>query len=216
MKSATEREWLTCRWPLQPLSSVVDKLFVGLPVSRHAAKPGVGSIRLPVLSVGDIEDGRVAPLQQLAPAELQRGDFDRFRVRGGDVLVSCRGTILKTAQVPPETNDAIASSNLIVIRPKHAVLLPQLILAVLRSPPCQERLKSRTRSSTGLMQLTIKDLQDLPMPLPPLAMQRKLAALSDTAGDAHGCAVEAASARHALVEAFLVQTLLAHPRNDDA
>jgi hypothetical protein len=215
MKNATEREWLNCRWPVQPLSSVVEKLSVGLPVSRHAVKPGVGSIALPILSVGDIEEGRITPLQYLVPSELQQGDFDRFRVRGGDILVSCRGTILKTAQVLPETNGAIASSNLIVIRPKYSVLLPQLILTVLRSPPCQDKLKSRTRSSTGLMQLTVKDLQDLPMPLPPLAMQRKLAELSDIAGDAHRRALEAASARYTLVEAFLVQALLA-PGNSDA
>jgi hypothetical protein len=204
----TEVRSLTGRWPTQPLSSIVDRLFVGLPVSRNAAKQGFTSISAPVLSVSDIEDGRISPIEEISRVELRSGDFERFRVQPGDILVSCRGTLLKTAMVLPEAGGVLASSNIITIRANRSLAAPQLILTILRSAPWQETIRSRTRSSTGLMQLTVKDLEDLPMPVPPLAVQGRLAEIIDVENWAYRRAIEAANARHALVESFIAHALL--------
>jgi len=215
VKTTSEGEFFASRWPAQPLSASVEKMFVGLPVSRHAARSGSESVHLPVLSVGDIADGRVCPIQQLAGVELQPGNFERFRVREGDVLISCRGTVLKTALVPPETDGAYVSSNLIAIRPKRTTLDPRLLLVTLRAPPWQNLLRARTRSATGLIQLTIRDIEDLRVPLLPLDLQRQLAALCDAEDLAYQSAMTAANARRALVEAFVIRALLDTSRNDN-
>jgi hypothetical protein len=97
------------RWPTLPLRSAVKLLFVGLPVSRYQAKPGEVAIKEYVLSVGDLEDGRVPPRSELSTVSLRPGSLDRFRVQAGDILVTCRGTVIKVARVPESGASLIAS-----------------------------------------------------------------------------------------------------------
>jgi hypothetical protein len=210
-----DRALTTGRWPTMPLSKVVDKLLVGLPISRHAAKPGTASRSFPVLSVGDIEDGRVAPAEVITKVDLRPADFERFQIHSGDLLVSCRGTVLKVAPVLQDLGGALASSNIIIIRPDDSKVVPQIVLAVLRSAPGQEIIRSRTRSGTGLMQLTVKDLQDLPIPQPPLDIQKRLAELVTVAEVAYRSAIDAASMRRALVDSFLTRVLLEPSRTEE-
>lgn len=200
----------TVKWPIQPLASVVERLFVGLPVSRHMAKSGDESITVLALSVGDIEDGHIAPGELVPRVKLRAGSFDRFRAQPGDVLVSCRGTVLKAALVVDEVQDLFTSSNIITIRIRRTLVVPQIILSLLRSSSWRKVLESRTRSSTGLMQLTIKDLEDLPVPIPPHDVQTRLADLFDTNERAYRSALEAAAARRVLGETLIDHTLLGH------
>jgi restriction endonuclease S subunit len=197
-------------WPVRPLASVVEKIFVGLPTSRHAAKDGEPSSAVPVLSVGDMADRNVHPLARIPSVKLRTGDYERFRLQPGDVLVSCRGTLLKTALVPLELRGVLASSNVIAIRPIASVIMPRIIFALLRSAHWQETLRSRTRSSTGLMQLTVKDLDALPVPVPPYELQLKLAYLGDAEELAYRSALDAALRRRDLVDSLVSQALVCH------
>lgn len=198
------------KWPIRPLASVVERIFVGLPMSRHIAKPGDESVTVSVLSVGDIEDGQIAPSHLLPKVNLRAGNFDRFHVQTGDVLVSCRGTVLKAAPVFDRAQDLFTSSNIITIRIMRSLVAPQIILSLLRSAAWREVLESRTRSSTGLMQLTIKDLEDLPVPIPPHDVQANLVDLIDTGERTYRVALEAATARRALGEILINHTLLGY------
>lgn len=199
----------SARWPTQPLRAVVDQLFVGLPVSRYQAKDGA-AVEEPVLSVGDLGEGQLAPRSELTKVALRPGSLDRFRIQAGDLLVSCRGTALKAARVHGGAAGLIATSNLIVIRPGEK-LLPALLLALLRSGPWQQWMRLRSRSSTSLIQLTVKDLEDLPVPLPPMALQVELAALIDAEEEHHRSALHAAALRRGLVEGLVSDVLLSPP-----
>jgi hypothetical protein len=194
------------RWPVHPLGSIVEKLFVGLPVSRYLAKEGAPSIEEPVLSVGDIEAGRLASRHELKLVALRPEQLDRFRTRLDDLLVACRGTLLKVARVPEEAASLLASSNLIVLRPGSRVH-PAILLALLRSPEWQEILHLRSRSSSGLMQLTTKDLEDLPVPVPPMPVQMELVALIEAEEEHFQNALQAAELRRALTEKLVLEIL---------
>jgi restriction endonuclease S subunit len=206
--NATTKRSRDGKWPTRPLVSLVEKIYVGLPTSRYAPKPGEPSFTIPVLSVGDIEDGHLVPLSRVSRVELRKADVERFRARLGDVLLSCRGTVLKAAWVVDDMENTLVSSNLIVIRPRSSLMLPQLILALLRSPAWQETLRSRTRSSTALMQLTVKDVEPLLVPVPPAHLQAKLAALIDAADSAYRSALAAATLRRTLADSLVESALL--------
>lgn len=194
-------------WPASPLRTVVEQLFVGLPVSRYQAKGAAAAVEEPVLGVSDLGDGLLAPRAGLTKVSLRPDSFDRFRVQAGDILLSCRATTLKAARVTEEGTGLIASSNLIVLRPGGR-LLPALLLALLRSSPWQELLRLRSRSSTSLIQLTLRDVEDLPVPLPPSELQQQLASLIDAEEEHHRCALRAAALRRALVEGLVSDVLL--------
>jgi restriction endonuclease S subunit len=205
----------TARGDRPTLSSIAERIFVGIPVSRHTIKGDEPSVSLPVLSVGHIDNDHILPLDQVPAIKLRADNFDRFRLRADDIVVSCRGTILKMALVPPEVTDLWASSNIITIRANRSRVLPEVIFALLATPTWREIIESRTRSSTGLMQLTIKDLGDIPVPVPPREIQTKVAALLEAESLAYRVALEAANGRRALVGALISRTLLGREKNRD-
>jgi len=196
------------RWPTQPLFTTVERIFVGIPISRHSVKSGQEAVFAPVLSVGDIEDGRVSVLGEVPRVKLRPANFERFRIQPDDVLVACRGTLFKVAPVGHDVGGVLASSNLITIRPNPSVVLPQIILALFQSTQWQEVIASRTRSSTGMVQITVKDIEDLPVPVPPRDVQEKLAELIEAEDRTRHAAIEAANARRTLVASFIEHALL--------
>src|SRR5262249_14367176 len=108
----------------KPLSEVAT-IFPGLSILQHH-RQGPGGQSVPVINVGDLEAGR--GVDQLPNLVLRIGPkVDRYRVAKGDVLVTARGTQLKVASVGREAVGAIASSNLIVVRPGPD-LLPGVLL----------------------------------------------------------------------------------------
>ena len=195
------------RWPTLPLRSAVEQLFVGLPVSRHQAKGEKKALHEPVLSVGDLEAGQIPPRKELVAVALRPGPLERFRIQADDLLVSCRGTLLKVARVPQSAASLLVSSNLIVVRPGEKIL-PAVLLGLLRSAAWQRELRLRARSSSGLVQLTVKDLENLPVPLPPRELQQELAALIEAEEEHHQAALRAAALRRALAEGMVADVLL--------
>jgi hypothetical protein len=195
------------RWPVLLLRDVVETLFVGLPVSRHQAHEGDEAIHEPVLSVGDIEAGQITPREELATVALRPGPLERFRIQADDLLVSCRGTALKVARVPESAASLLASSNLIVVRPGEQ-LLPAVLLALFRSAAWQSQLRLRARSSSGLVQLTVRDLENLSVPLPPRQLQQELGELIESEQEHHQAALRAAALRRELVDGMVADILL--------
>ena len=181
--------------------------FVGLPVSRHQAKEGELAILEPVLSVGDIEAGRIAARTELPQVPLRPGSLDRFRIQPDDLLVSCRGTVLKVALVSENEASLLVSSNLIVARPGTRIL-PAVLLALFRSSAWQGQMRLRARSSSGLVQLTVKDIENLPVPVPPLALQQELAKLIEAEQEHHQAALRVAALRRELVDGMVAEVLL--------
>ncbi|HLL01061.1 MAG TPA: restriction endonuclease subunit S [Myxococcaceae bacterium] len=195
------------QWPVLPLRDVVETLFVGLPVSRHQAKAGQQALHEPVLSVGDIEAGQITPREQLETQALRPGSLERFRIQADDLLVSCRGTILKVARVPESAASLLVSSNLIVVRPSEK-LLPAVLLALFRSAAWQRQLHLRARSSATLVQLTVRDLENLDVPLPSIELQHELAKLIESEEEHHQAALRAVDLRRALVDGIVADLLL--------
>src|SRR5205823_3040113 len=89
---------LSTRWENQRLDAVAD-LFVGLPVARHRARPDSAQQSEAVLNVSDVVHDRLPPASNVPHLPLSPGNLERFRLRAHDVIISCRGTILKVASV---------------------------------------------------------------------------------------------------------------------
>src|SRR5258707_12420931 len=106
----------TCR-----LGDIAD-VFAGIGVSREETKARPGE-KLPVIGVRDLLDGDVTPVVRLdtvAFADFRRAET--YAVRTDDVLVTGRGTALKFGLVGDRTAGAIASGNVIVVRPGLATV----------------------------------------------------------------------------------------------
>src|SRR5262245_39847753 len=121
MHSATED------WPKRPLQVVAERIFVGLADARQGAPSGDGAV--PVINVRDLHAGRLPPAGDLAKRAVAAGvDVVRYTVRAGDVVVTCRGTQLKIANITSENAGVVISANLIAVRAGRD-LLPAVLLA---------------------------------------------------------------------------------------
>lgn len=180
----------------------VSEVFAGIGVSREDSLQRPGE-KLPVIGVRDLQDGVVTSregLDTIGFPDLKRAET--YAVQLGDVLVTGRGTLLKFGVVGHETEGAIASGNIIVVRHGPATTGGALF-AILSSGVFRPKIEVLRRGATTLLSLSPKDLAKLEIDLPPLGEQRRIAALVRDAQTAYRTAIEAAEIRRALARRLI-------------
>jgi hypothetical protein len=180
----------------------IAKVFAGIGVSREDSLQRPGE-KLPVIGVRDLQDGSVTPrdgLDTVGFSDLARAET--YAVQEDDVLLTGRGTLLKFGMVGRETVGAIASGNIIVVRPGPSATGGTLF-GILSSEVFRPKIEVLRRGATTLLSLSPKDVAKLEIDLPPLDEQRRIAALVSDAQTAHRTAIEAAEIRRALARRLI-------------
>jgi hypothetical protein len=142
------------------------------------AAGGGATQRVPVINPRDLTS--TLPVQALLEsASVQTTPrTERARVRAGDVLVAARGTQFRASLVPEETSGAVASANLLVVR-LGPELLPEVLVAFLRSSQGERQLLATSNgTTTGAFLVTARSLGALEVDVPPMHVQRTLAAFT--------------------------------------
>ena len=98
----------------------------------------------------------------------------RYALEEGDLLITARGTVIKTAVFQSQLFTCITSANINVIRP-NGNLRGAYLKLFLDSPVGGKLLKSLQRGS-GVVNINYKDLSELEVPVPPLQVQDALIA----------------------------------------
>lgn len=180
----------------------VAEVFAGVGVSREETVVRL-SDRLPVIGVRDLQDGAVAPREALDTVGFSSpSKAATYAVQVDDVLVTGRGTLLKFGLVGSETAGAIASANIIVVRPGPNVTSGALF-AILSSDVFRPKIEVLRRGATTLLSLSPKDLAKLEINLPSLNEQERIDALVKDAQIAYRTALEAAEIRRSLTRRLI-------------
>lgn len=146
------------------------------------------SIRYGVVQIGgDTQDGiPIVPIKyidQILRAPLHRsarsieGKYKNSRVRGGDVLLSVKGTIGRVGIVPDQFEGNIARE-IARIRPNGKVRADYLAHQ-LKAPHTQRRIRDLTVGTTRL-EFSIAAVKRFEIPLPPIEEQERIAFVLDT------------------------------------
>jgi type I restriction enzyme M protein len=188
---------LAAKVELRPLGEVAT-VTAGVSVRRDAIVEGDEPGAVPLVRVGDLSEGVLRVGERFLRPEA-RVDVrpDQF-IRHGDVLVSVDGTIGKVlfvrhAPIRQEKGEvgavgrfedfAIAQRGLVIVRP-HQILDAQFLQAILASEAFQGLLRRLARGET-IAHLPLKTLREIRVPVPPVAMQRRLLQkLADQPADA--------------------------------
>lgn len=171
----------------------VAEIFIGLPTKISRAQ---SDDAMPVLSVRALR-GRGIDRNELVNVDVVGRSVEGHRVRSGDVVLPARSTSLKAAVTPPDLNGTPINATLIGIR-CGPELDPHLLAAYLRHPDGQAAIAEHAQSGTAQMNITVKMLSQLPVPIPPGEQQRSLVEMLQAADDAFSSAVDAAQRRHKL------------------
>lgn len=181
----------------KPLSSLAE-IFSGLPTYR--LKHGLAVI--PVVTIKDIDhasDGN----WQLSSVQVPDPDrLLRFRLKPGDVVITSRGTTLRSCVLAPSWKGAVLGSNLICIR-LGGILRPEVLAEFLNSKPGKQAIERRLVGS-NLLLLTTRSLGELEVPVPPPDEQAKLAELISAAEAQYQMAIAAAAKRREITHRIVL------------
>jgi hypothetical protein len=170
----------------------------------------MGPALFKLITAKDIQAGEIGH-EGLQDAFTDRPHrIESYRVRAGDLLVVAKGAF-KTAVVKDGLPDAVASSNLFIVRPTGAVSA-ECIKAFLDSPLGQHEVAKRARGSV-IFSLNRRDLEDIDIPLLPAADQAKLGALVRASVEWRATAQAAIESRQRLVDETILALFERYPES---
>jgi type I restriction enzyme M protein len=123
-----------------------------------------------IINLGDVQNGEVQ-INHLARYNLTTNvNIQKYRALPGDLLISCKGNIIKICVVPHHTEQVLLSINFIGIRVNQAKYNPSFVKYFLESPAGQVFLQSK-QVGTSITTLTARDLEEIPIPALSLELQ---------------------------------------------
>jgi type I restriction enzyme M protein len=129
---------------------------------------------IPYIRIRDVQQDQVTKgslwLTEDGAARLD----PKWKLRAGDILLSKSGTIGKAGIVRNGGIGAIAASGFFVLQANQWSLDPHYLLAYLNSAECQAWLDDKARG-TSVRHLSRRDIEDLPVPCPPMQIQHRVA-----------------------------------------
>ncbi len=184
----------------QLLTQLVEALFQGILLSRY--RDNTVAPR-PIVNVSDLEhlciDGKLGSVQVALPNPQHQLQVD-------DVIVTLRGSTFKASVVTPQAQGGVAGQNLAVLRPCSEIN-PLYLAVILQSQWMQTKLAGLYMQSTGTQVIRLSQLAELPIPIPALEIQNKLAQFFLATEKRNQIAQEEIIARQQVAEAVLINVV---------
>lgn len=132
----------------------------------------------PMLRVANVFRGRL-DLEEIHSIELFGNELERLRLQAGDLLiVEGNGSISQIGRMAiwrGEIADCVHQNHIIRARPVHGVLAKYLE-TYWNSPVGTNTVTAVASSTSGLHTLSVGKIEQIPVPLPPLAEQHRIVA----------------------------------------
>lgn len=196
---------------VQPLAAIVQSVFQGATLSRYRDE---GGELYQILNASDLEAIVLnQPREELTSEALKPGPYKDYTLRTDDILIATRGNDLKASVVPEAFEGALAGANLTVVRPlknargEFASLHPVYLAGLFRTDWLKNRLASFYLQSSQVQILTVKQLRELELPIPPLETQTILADLFLAFENYVQLTADLTEGKRQLLEAALQKTL---------
>ena len=110
-------------------------------------------------------------------------ELDRWRLESGDVLIiegnGSPKQIGRAALFRGEIPDCVHQNHVIRVRPNREVIDPEFFNSYLNSPIGQDEVLARSRTTSGLRNLSIGRIKQMAIPVPSLDKQHLIVAYLD-------------------------------------
>ncbi len=166
-------------WEYQSLAQLLDG---DRGICYGIVQPGSHSdTGVPIVRVSNIKHGRVDPSDVLRVSEEIEEKYTRSRLRGGEVLLTLVGSLGESAVVP----ESLAGWNVaraIGVIPVRRDIAPRWVELCLRSSTSQHFIRTRA-TTTVQATLNLRDVAELPIPVPPKEEREAIASALGTLDD---------------------------------
>lgn len=178
-------------------------VYAGVP-TRSGRNPRGGD-GCKVLSVRALNHSRLIR-DALIHAVPLSSDTEKYVARAGDVIIPARSTSFGAAILPEELDGIVINATLIGIRCGKR-LHPRLLAAFLRHPIGRAAIDELSQSGTAQMNITVRAISNLRIPVPSRDTQERIARMLDAADIAYDAAVHAAKCRHSIANEIGLQAM---------
>ena len=153
---------------------MLDDLFTIQSGTNIQASSKADASVVKTISIRDIDQGIIQGDSLATTSVDTPKKLERQTTRTGDVLLSTRGTVTKSAIVTTDVAGAIISSNLVILRAKKpSIIKPATLKAFFDSQPGQKALQSMV-SGNAILHITTTRLKEMMIPVPGLQIQEEL------------------------------------------
>jgi type I restriction enzyme S subunit len=150
-------------------------------VTKGRKFKGQPTIELPYLRVANVQDGFL-DLSQVKTIEALPKDLERFRLVDGDILMTeggdpdklGRGSIWRN-----QVEGCIHQNHVFRVRTERSKLAPEYLAALLRTQYAKHYFLSCAKRSSNLASVNHTQVRAFPVPVPPVALQRKFVSAVD-------------------------------------
>ena len=166
-------------WKLGVISDLADTVMGYAFKSADFAKAGI-----PLLRMGNLYQNTLSlDRNPIYLPESFKNEYERFLVKPNDLVMSMTGTMGKrdygfTVKIPTDAPFSLLNQRVLKFVPKHESS-SDFLLNLLRSEIILSRLYA-IPGGTKQANLSAKQIQELPAPIPPLPEQRKIAKILST------------------------------------
>lgn len=150
-----------------PLKDVAE-IFRGKAITEKNPTGSIGVINISNILDYDIDYNSLDHLDE------QERRVANYILKTDDLLLPARGTAIRTAVFKEQTYPCIASSNLIIIRPKPGALSGTYLKLFLDSAIGKKLIKS-TQQGTVVMNISYRDFENIEIPYLPYEKQTEIA-----------------------------------------
>lgn len=172
---------------------------MGYPFRTRLEQDPAGDVT--VLQMKDIDVGNPVRVEGAICVSLHRGKSHHL-LRPGDLLFRSRGQSTGAARVPEGIGAAVVSAPILRVRPQR--VLSEYLCWFLNSPLAQAQLAA-VAAGTSVRMISTDALKDLEVPLPPEAVQRRVAEAAILAERERSVMAQIAEERHRLTTHLLMR-----------
>ena len=161
------------RWPLVPLEKIVRETKLGLVRGAQEFGP---DYPIPYVRMNAITRNGEIDLEAVQRTHATAAEVEAYCLQPGDLLFNTRNSkelVGKTGMFREE-GTYVFNNNLMRMR-FIAEADPFFVTAAFQTPFVQHELSLRKSGTTNVFAIYYKDLRSLPIPLPPIQLQRKFA-----------------------------------------
>lgn len=194
------------KWQVNPLDQVAE---VKQGVSKGRNFKDKKKIEVPYLRVANVLDGEF-DLSEIKTIEVLESEFTRYNLKTNDILITeggdpdklGRGSIWKD-----QIQGVVYQNHLFRIRCIGKSLSAEFLAQYIQGRAAKNYFLSCAKQTTGIASINLSQIRTTPIPVPPLAEQRKIAAILSAWDEAIQTARQLLEARQ-LRKSALMQKLL--------
>jgi type I restriction enzyme, S subunit len=161
------------RWPTVSLEEIVRETRLGIVRSSEEFGP---DYEFPYVRMNAITRNGQLKLNDVQRTDATEAEVESYHLEPGDFLFNTRNSEELVGKTALFRGDGVYLFNNNVMRIRFRDEAdPEFIAAAFRTPLLQNELSLRKSGTTNVFAIYYKDLRSLPLPLPPLQLQRDFA-----------------------------------------